>query len=84
MSRSGEIRKAARRVSWKAFGAAAALALLASCTLVAVVTQSLPSVLAVLVGGLTVVFLASLTVDALKAPFDRAPGHQSGSRGSWI
>ena len=39
--------------------------------------------LAVLVGGLIVVFLAGLTLDAITAPFDRDLGlGGSGSRGS--
>ncbi|MET0915797.1 MAG: hypothetical protein ABWY81_06315 [Jiangellaceae bacterium] len=86
MSLSGDIRTAACRVSWKVFGASAAVALIASCAVVALMTQSLPPVLAVLVGGLVVVFLAGLTLDAIKAPFDRGPGSRlrSGSRGDWI
>lgn len=86
MSLSGDIRRAARRVSWKVFGASAAVAVLASCAVVAVTSRSLPPVLAVLVGGLVVVFLAGLTLDAIKAPFDRGPGSRlrSGSRGGWI
>ena len=85
MSLSGDIRTAARRVSWKVFGASAAVALFASCAVVALATHSLPPVLAVLVGGLVVVFLAGLTLDAIKAPFDRGPGSRvrSGSPGSW-
>lgn len=84
MSLSGDIRTAARRVSWKVFGASAAVALFASCAVVALATHSLPPVLAVLVGGLVVVFLAGLTLDAITAPFDRGPGSRvgSGSRGS--
>ena len=86
MSLSGDIRKAARRVSWKVFGASATVAVLASCAVVAVTSHSLPPVLAVLVGGLVVVLLAGLTLDAIKAPFDRGPGSRvrSGSRGDWI
>lgn len=86
MSLSSDIRTAARRVSWRVFGASAAVALLASCLAVALATRSLPPVLAVLVGGLTVVLLAGLTLDAIKAPFDRSPGSRlgSGSRGGWI
>lgn len=86
MSHSGDIRTAARRVSWKAFGVIAAVALLASCAAVALTSRSFPPVLAVLVGGLVVVFLAGLTLDAIKAPFERGPGSRlrSGSRGGWI
>jgi hypothetical protein len=86
MSLSGDIRMASRRVSWKVFGASAAGALIASCAVVALTTRSLPPVLAVLVGGLVVVFLAGLTLDAIKAPFDRGPASRlgSGSRGGWI
>ncbi|WP_107773900.1 hypothetical protein [Nocardioides sediminis] len=86
MSLSGDIRTAARHVSWKVFGASAAVALFASCAVVALTTHSSPLVLAVLVGGLVVVLLAGLTLDAIKAPFDRGPGSQvrSGSRGGWI
>ena len=84
MALSGDIRTAARRVSWKAFGAVAAVALFTSCAAVALATRSLPPVLALMIGGLAVVLLAGLTLDALKAPFDRPPGPRSGSRGSWI
>lgn len=86
MSLSGDIRMAARHVSWKAFGASAASALFALCAAVALTTRGLPPVLAVLVGGLIVVFLAGLTLDAIKAPFDRGPSSRprSGSRGGWI
>jgi hypothetical protein len=58
MSLSGDIRTAARRVSCKVFGASAAVALLASCAVVALTTRSLPPVLTVLIGGLAVVFFA--------------------------
>lgn len=84
MGLSGDIRTAARRVSWKFFSAGAAVALSTSCAVVALATRNLPPVLALMVGGLVVVFLAALTLDALKAPFDRAPGPRSGSRGGWI
>ncbi len=86
MSLSGDIRTAASRVSWKVFGTSAAVALFACCAVVALATHSLPPVLAFLVGGLVVVFLAGLTLDAIKAPFDRGPGSRvgSGSRGGWI
>ncbi|KRE95519.1 hypothetical protein ASG76_07715 [Nocardioides sp. Soil774] len=84
MGLSGDIRTTARRVSWRLFSAGAAVALFASCAVVALATRSVPPVLALLVGGLVVVFLAGLTLDALKAPFDRAPGPRSGSRGGWI
>jgi hypothetical protein len=84
MGLSGDIRTAARGVSWKLFSAGAAVALFTSCAVAALATRSLPPVLALMVGGLVVVFLAALTLDALKAPFDRAPGPRSGSRGSWI
>jgi hypothetical protein len=84
MGLSGDIRTAARRVSWKVFGAVAAVALFTSCAVVALATRSVPPVLALMIGGLVVVLLAGLTLDALKAPFDRAPGPRSGSRGNWI
>ena len=86
MSLSGDIRTAVRGVSWKVFGASAAVALLASCAAAALLTRSVPLVLTVLIGGLAVVFLAGLTLDAVKAPFDRGPGSRlgSGSRGGWI
>ncbi len=86
MSLTGDIRTAARRASWKVFGASAVVTLFASCAVVALTTHSFPPVLAVLVGGLVVVFLAGLTLDAIKAPFDRGPGSRlrSGSRGGWI
>ncbi len=84
MSLSRDIRTAARRVSWKTFGATAAVAVLASCALVAVVTQSWGPVLVVLVSGLTLVLLAGLTLDAITAPFERGPSSRvgAGSRGS--
>lgn len=86
MSVSGDIRTTARRVSWKAFGASAAVTLVALCAVVALTTKSAPPVLAVLIGGLVVVVLAGLTLDALKAPFESGPGSRlrSGSRGNWI
>jgi len=86
MSLSGDIRTDALRVSWKVFGASAAVALFACCAVVALATRSLPPVLAFLVGGLVVVFLAGLTLDAIKAPFDRGPDSRvaPGSRGDWI
>ena len=79
MSLSGRIRTAAGRVSWKVFVATAAVALLAFCAVVALMTHSLPPVLAALLGGLVVVFLAGLTLDAITAPFDRGPGSRVGS-----
>ena len=85
MSLSGGIRTVALRLSWRAFGAGAAVALVASCAVVALTTQGVAPVLGVLVGGLAVVFLAGLTLDAVKAPFDRGPASRvgSGPRGGW-
>lgn len=74
MSLSRDIRRAARRVSWKVFSATAAAAVLSSCAVVGLTTQSAPLVLSVLLAGLTVVFLAGLTLDAIRAPFDRDLG----------
>ncbi|SEC93079.1 hypothetical protein SAMN04489844_3280 [Nocardioides exalbidus] len=74
MSIGGDIRRAARRVTWKAFAASAAALVVVSCAVAGLATHSVPTALVVLLSGLTVVFLAGLTLDAIRAPFDRDLG----------